>query len=160
MGSRRTDDQNHTLEPRPAPGMSDPGVLQRILVVEDDPDILTIAKIALETLGGFTVLACTSAADALAGLPAFSPDLVLLDVMMPGMDGPTAFAALRALPAGGRVPVIFVTAKVQAQEVARYLEMGAADVIAKPFDPLALADQVRAIWSRSRQTGPAERRGG
>jgi len=122
--------------------------LQRILFVEDDPDIQTVARMALEALGGFSVLACSSGEKALAEVDGFAPDLVLLDVMMPGMDGPTTLVALRQLPAGREVPVVFMTAKVQAQEVARYLELGAEEVIAKPFDPMTLAQRVCAIWNR------------
>jgi CheY-like chemotaxis protein len=121
--------------------------LRRILFVEDDPDIQTVAKMALEALGGFTVLACNSGPEALAAVDGFGPDLVLLDVMMPGMDGPTTLAGLRERPAGRAVPVIFMTAKVQAQELERYRGLGAADVIAKPFDPMALSARVRQIWS-------------
>jgi CheY-like chemotaxis protein len=122
-------------------------ILRRILFVEDDPDIQTVAKMALETLGGFTVLACNSGVEALDEVHAFAPDLVLLDVMMPGMDGPTTLTALRGLPAGRNVPVVFMTAKVQILEVARYRALGAAEVIAKPFDPLDLSNRVRAIWT-------------
>jgi len=132
--------------------------LRRILFVEDDPDIQTVAKMALEALGGFTVLACSSGAEALAEVGGFAPDLVLLDVMMPGMDGPTMLIALRQMPAGRAVPVVFMTAKVQTQEVSRYRALGAEEVIAKPFDPMSLSDRVRAIWSglQSRaQAGPA-----
>jgi two-component system, OmpR family, response regulator len=119
--------------------------LRRILFVEDDPDIQTVATMALESLGGFSVLACGSGAEALSRLDGFAPDLVLLDVMMPGMDGPATLAALRQRPAGV-VPVVFMTARVQAHEVAQYRRMGAADVIAKPFDPMALSETVRTIW--------------
>jgi two-component system, OmpR family, response regulator len=133
--------------------------LRRILFVEDDPDIQTVAKMALEALGGFTVLACSSGTEALAEVDGFAPDLVLLDVMMPGMDGPTTLIALREMPVARAVPVIFMTAKVQAQEVSRYRALGAEDVIAKPFDPMALSDRVRAIWSglRSRSEGEPRR---
>ena len=124
--------------------------LQRILFVEDDPDIQTVARMALEAVGGFRVLACSSGQEALGQLAGFSPDLVLLDVMMPGMDGPATLAALRRLPEAAAIPVVFMTAKVQAQEVAFYRELGAVDVIAKPFDPMALPDRVRSIWSRLR----------
>jgi len=119
---------------------------RRILFVEDDPDIQTVAKMALEALGGFTVLACSSGAEALAEVDRFGPDLVLLDVMMPGMDGPTTLVALREHAAGRTVPVIFMTAKVQAPELDRYRALGAEDVIAKPFDPMSLSDRVWAIW--------------
>jgi len=120
--------------------------LRRILFVEDDPDIQTVARMALEALGGFTVLACNSGAEALAKVDGFIPDLVLLDVMMPGMDGPTTLEALRKRTTCREVPVIFMTAKVQAQELAFYRELGAEEVIAKPFDPMVLAERVRTIW--------------
>jgi two-component system OmpR family response regulator len=120
--------------------------LRRILFVEDDPDIQVVATLALESLGGFGVLACGSGADALARFAEFAPDLVLLDVMMPGMDGPATLEALRRLPAGGGVPVVFMTARVQAHEILQYREMGAVDVIAKPFDPMTLAETVQTLW--------------
>jgi two-component system OmpR family response regulator len=122
--------------------------LSRIMYVDDEPDIRTIVDLVLHTLEGFSVTLCASGAEALQRAPEILPQLVLLDVMMPGMDGPETFRALRALPATSAVPVVFVTAKVQPVEVARFRGLGAADVIAKPFDPLALAGQVRAIWSR------------
>jgi len=127
--------------------------LRRILFVEDDPDIQTVAKMALEALGGFTVLACSSGAEALAEVGSFAPDLVLLDVMMPGMDGPTMLVALRQMPIGQAIPVVFMTAKVQTQEVSRYRALGAEEVIAKPFDPMSLSDRVRAIWSGLQSRG-------
>ena len=121
-------------------------VLRRILFVEDDPDIQVVAGMALESLGGFAVLSCGSGSEALSRASEFSPDLILLDVMMPGMDGPATLQALRRLPDTVRTPVVFMTARVQPQEIARYRELGAADVIAKPFDPMTLADTVRSIW--------------
>jgi two-component system, OmpR family, response regulator len=124
--------------------------LQRILLVEDDPDIQTVARMALEAVGGFRVLACSSGQEALEKLAEFPPDLVLLDVMMPGMDGPATLEALRHLPEAASIPVVFMTAKVQTQEVALYRELGAVDVIAKPFDPMSLPETVRSIWSRLR----------
>jgi two-component system, OmpR family, response regulator len=129
--------------------MKDPS-LRRILFVEDDPDIQIVAKMALEAIGGFLVLACGSGSEALSRLGEFGPDLVLLDVMMPGMDGPATMAALRDTPSGRDLPVVFMTSRVQAQEVAAYREMGAADVIAKPFDPMALSEQVRSVWDSLR----------
>ena len=121
--------------------------LQRILFVEDDPDIQVVATMALEALGGFKVLACASGVEALSRFDDFAPDLVLLDVMMPGMDGPATLAALRRLPGAEETPVVFMTARVQAHEVALYREMGAAEVIAKPFDPMTLSANVREIWA-------------
>lgn len=119
--------------------------LRRILFVEDDPDIQVVATLALESLGGFSVASCGSGSEALSRFGEIAPDLVLLDVMMPGMDGPATLEALRRLPSGD-VPVVFMTARVQAHEIARYREMGAADVIAKPFDPMTLAETVQTIW--------------
>jgi CheY-like chemotaxis protein len=128
--------------------MKDP--LRRILFVEDDPDIRMVGKMALEAIGGFTVLACGSGSEALSRLGEFSPDLILLDVMMPGMDGPATLAAVRDTAIGRELPVVFMTARVQTQEVAAYREMGAEDVIAKPFDPMTLADQVLSVWHSMR----------
>jgi len=120
--------------------------LQRILYVEDEADIQAVAKLALEMVGGFTVKICSSGEEALREAVAFAPEMILLDVMMPGMDGPTTLAALRKLPALATIPIAFMTAKVQPQEVAHYKSLGARDVIPKPFDPMNLAKQVRAIW--------------
>lgn len=122
--------------------------LERILYAEDEPDIQAVAKLALEMVGGFTVQICNNGADALEKVTGFAPDLILLDVMMPGMDGPSTLQRLRADPATANIPVIFLTAKVQASEVARYQALGALDVIAKPFDPMSLAAQVRQIWGQ------------
>lgn len=122
--------------------------LERILYVEDEPDIQTVARIALETVGGFVVRICSSGAEALEAFAQFKPDCVLLDVMMPGMDGPATLKALRALPGAAHIPVIFMTAKVQASEVSRYRALGALGVIAKPFDPMTLANAVRDIWTQ------------
>lgn len=126
--------------------------LTRILMVEDEPDIQTVARLALETVGGFTVATCDSGEQALTMAPDFGPELILLDVMMPGMDGPTTLKALRRIPELESVPVVFMTAKVQPQEVESFMAMGAEAVIAKPFDPMTLADRVREIWDQ-RQRG-------
>jgi len=120
--------------------------LARILYVEDEPDIRAIAQMALEAVGGFTVIACASGSEALARAPGAGADLLLLDVMMPGMDGPSTLKALRGLPSTANTPVIFMTAKVQAAEVAQYRELGAIDVIHKPFDPMELSAQINRIW--------------
>lgn len=125
--------------------MSSPA-LRHILFVEDDSDIQVVATMALESLGGFSVTVCSSGSEALSRFAELAPDLVLLDVMMPGMDGPATLEALRRLPEAAKVPVVFMTARVQAHETARYLELGAVDVIAKPFDPMTLSDTVRSIW--------------
>jgi two-component system, OmpR family, response regulator len=122
--------------------------LNRILYVEDEPDIQAVARLALEMVGGFTVKICSSGQEALASVAAFAPDLILLDVMMPGMDGPATLQALREQPALAAIPVVFMTAKVQPAEVQHYRGIGAVDVIPKPFDPMTLATQVRDAWGR------------
>ena len=120
--------------------------LQRILYVEDDPDIQAIAVMVLETIHGFTLEVCSSGNEAVQKAEAFNPDLILLDVMMPNMDGPETLERLREFPTLAVTPVVFMTAKVQPQEVQAYLDLGAVGVIAKPFDPMILADQLREIW--------------
>ena len=122
--------------------------LKRLLYVEDEPDIRAVAQVALQHIGGFDLKVCESGEQAVREAEAFLPDMVLLDVMMPGMDGPGTLRALRALPALQGVPVAFMTAKVQPDEVAQFIAIGAVGVIAKPFDPMTLADQVRALWER------------
>ncbi len=122
--------------------------LKRILHVEDDRSIQAVAKLALETLGGFEVLSCLSGQEALDQVQGFNPDFIRLDVMMPGMDGPATLSKLRELVDIEQVPVAFMTAKVQPQEIEQYRQLGAREVIVKPFDPMTLAAQVRSIWSR------------
>lgn len=124
-------------------------MLTNILYVEDDLDIQAVAQIALEIVGGLSLKICSSGAEALAAIDeGFVPDLLLLDVMMPNMDGPTTLAGLRLLPPTADTPVIFMTAKVQASELDFYVSLGAIGVIAKPFDPMELSDQVRALWNK------------
>jgi CheY-like chemotaxis protein len=123
-----------------------PTPLAKILCAEDDPDIQAIMQMALEHVGGYTVLIAPNGREALDHAPAFAPDLILLDVMMPEMDGPTTLEALRADPALADIPVIFLTAKAQQHEIERYRALGIAEVISKPFDPLTLPERVRAIW--------------
>lgn len=121
--------------------------LTRILYVEDEPDIQAVAQIALESVGGFELSVCSSGEEALKAVSAFSPQLLLLDVMMPGMDGPTTLAEIRKMPEFNKTPAIFMTAKVQPQEVEQLLSLGAIEVIAKPFDPMSLADSIRKSWN-------------
>lgn len=122
-------------------------VLQRILMVEDEADIQVVASLALEAVGGFEVEVCSSGAEAIERAPQFAPDLLLLDVMMPEMDGPSTLQALRQLPQTAHTPVVFMTAKVQPQEVAYYKELGAVGVVSKPFDPMTLAATINDIWN-------------
>ena len=122
--------------------------LQRILMIEDDLDIQAVARLALESLGGFTVEICSRGHEALDTAPAFGPDLILLDVMMPGMDGPTTLQHLRALPQTAAVPVAFMTAKVMPHEIEYYKTLGALEVIRKPFDPMTISETLTIIWNQ------------
>jgi two-component system, OmpR family, response regulator len=126
--------------------LSSPSPLQKILYVDDEKDIQTIARMALEMVGKFTVRACSSGSEAVNAFPEFRPDLVLLDVMMPEMDGPTTLARIRVLAGGEAIPVVFMTAKVQQHEIAYLKNLGALEVIAKPFDPMTLSTAIRTIW--------------
>jgi CheY-like chemotaxis protein len=126
-----------------------PRELKRILYVEDEASIRTIAVTVLEALGGFTVIACGSGKQALEAAPVANADLILLDVMMPEMDGPATLIALRKIPQTAKTPVMFMTAKVQASEILQFKSLGAIDVIVKPFDPMTLSAQISEIWQRS-----------
>jgi CheY-like chemotaxis protein len=124
--------------------------LNRILHVDDDEDIRTVTRIALEVVGGFTVLQCNSGQEALARAEAFAPDLILLDVMMPGIDGEQTFQKLREIPTLVDLPIVFATAKVHEQSMTQLFAIGAAGVVAKPFDPIELPNTLRSIWNRAR----------
>lgn len=115
---------------------------KQILVIDDEDDIREVAQVSLEMIGNWAVLTARSGQEGLAKAEAEQPDAILLDVMMPDMDGPTTFQQLRNTPAICHIPVILVTAKVQASDQRRFASLGIKGVIAKPFDPLTLADQV------------------
>ena len=114
--------------------------------VDDDDAIRAITLVALERVGGLTLRSCSSGADALRQLTGFAPQMILLDVMMPELDGPTTLELLKQETDLGKVLVVFMTAKVQEQEIARYRALGACDVIIKPFDPMTLSDRLHRIW--------------
>ena len=120
----------------------------KILHVEDDLDILEVAKLALEVVGGFEVLQCSSGAEALRRAAAFGPDLFLLDMMMPEMSGEQVLENFRKDPQFDNVPAIFMTARAQASEVEALKSSGAIDVIVKPFDPMTLAEQINEALAR------------
>lgn len=121
--------------------------LQRVLYVEDEPDIQAVAKLALEVVGELTVQVCSNGDEALAKAVDFDAQLLLLDVMMPGMDGPTTLGKLRELSGYAETPAIFMTAKVQPSEVAHLKSLGAIEVIAKPFDPMSLATTLKRLYA-------------
>ena len=115
----------------------------RILHVDDEPDIREIVDMSLSLSSDFELRACGSGSEALAAASEWSPLLILLDVMMPGMDGPTTLAHLRKNPQTSAIPVLFMTARAQTREVEQFIALGAQGVISKPFDPMALPFLVR-----------------
>ncbi|MBT5565150.1 MAG: response regulator [Rhodospirillaceae bacterium] len=121
-------------------------ILKKILHVEDESDIRAIAKMSLEKIGQLEVESCASGQDALDRVAAFAPDMVLLDAMMPEMDGPEVLKQLRARDDTNHIPIVFMTAKVQASEIEGYKVLGALEVISKPFDPMTLHQQLKDIW--------------
>lgn len=123
--------------------------LERILYAEDESDIQEVASLALEAVGGFTLKVCNTGLEAVQAAAHFKPDLILLDVMMPVMDGPTTLRELRKIAGLESTPTVFMTAKVQSQEVAAYKAMGALAVIPKPFDPMELAATIQDIWQKN-----------
>lgn len=123
--------------------------LRRVLVADDEPDIRTVARLALETVGGLDVRLCASGDEVSNTFASYQPDLVVLDVMMPNVDGVAALAAIRAQPGGASVPVVFLTAKAHDEELRQLEGLGAADVIAKPFDPMTLATRLCVAWGRA-----------
>src|SRR5271157_404750 len=115
--------------------------MKRILIIDDEDDVREVAQMSLETSGNWEVLTASSGPEGLAKAHTEQPDVILLDIMMPGMDGATAFRRLRSDPRTGHIPVIFFTAKTQAADRRHFDGLGAA-VIVKPFDPLTLASEV------------------
>lgn len=120
--------------------------LKRIAYVEDEPDIRAVAELALTVVGGFELNVSEDARQAIRNIPVFAPDLILLDVMMPGMTGPELLVQIRKIPAVSDTPVIFMTAKALKHEVDHYRDLGAVGVIPKPFDPMNLPTQVQELW--------------
>jgi CheY-like chemotaxis protein len=117
----------------------------RILIIDDEDDIREIAAMSLETVAGWEVMVANSGAQGLVRASSYKPDAILLDVMMPGMDGPTTFRELRKNPATEKIPVLLLTAKVQASDQRRFADLDVAAVLVKPFDPLTLSRQIAEI---------------
>jgi CheY-like chemotaxis protein len=115
---------------------------RRILIVDDEDDIREVAQVSLELVGQYEVLTASSGRDGLRFARQERPDAILLDVMMPDMDGPATLAELRADPVTKDIPVVFLTAKTQSAERGRLALLGAAGILTKPFDPLTLASDV------------------
>ena len=125
-----------------------------ILCIDDEEDILEVVQLCLSFDGGFSTSTCKGGTEALDFLEQVRPDLILLDVMMPRMDGPATLAAIRTIEEARDLPVIFMTARVQGSEVEHYLKLGAIGVVPKPFDPVTLASEIRkAFDARVQRTG-------
>lgn len=115
----------------------------RILLVDDEPDVREVVDVSLGLDPDFKTRACASGADALVTAAEWSPSIILLDVMMPLMDGPTTLANLRKNPRTAHIPVVFLTARTQSEEIEQYAKLGAKGVLSKPFNPMTLAASVR-----------------
>lgn len=127
--------------------------LERVVFVEDDPDITELIDIALNTIGGMSAVGFSSGHTAIKEAAAHAPQIILLDVMMPDIDGPETLKELRGQKEFEHVPAIFLTAKVHPNEIQRLRDLGADGVISKPFDPMTLADKLRSIWKEVAKTG-------
>ena len=120
----------------------------KILYLEDDPSLSELAMIGLSAHPRMDVLHCGSGKEAIAASVNYQPQLCLFDVMLPEMDGPTAFSLVKETLCVEELPVIFMTAKAQQHEVEHYMSLGALGVIRKPFNPLAIGDEVESMWSK------------
>lgn len=118
---------------------------KKILLIDDEDAIIEVTRVTLETLAGWTVITAASGPEGVARAQTEQPDAILLDVMMPEMDGPCTLKELKADPQTQNLPVIFLTAKVQAADIRRYQELGAQGAIAKPYDPLRLACEIESV---------------
>lgn len=118
-----------------------------ILYAEDEEILQKIVKYALERFGNYSVMTCDDGTQAVAAALKYRPDLIILDVMMPGKDGLTAFEEIRAIPEVADTPIVFMTARIQPDEVEVYRKIGAVNVIGKPFEPSHLPDIISEIWS-------------
>ncbi|HTA85719.1 MAG TPA: response regulator [Silvibacterium sp.] len=115
---------------------------RRILIIDDEDDIRQVAALSLETVAGWEVVTASSGADGIRSAQVEKPDAILLDVMMPGMDGPTTFLEIKKNPEIAGIPVILLTAKVQGADQKRFANLGVSAILFKPFDPLTLAQQM------------------
>jgi CheY-like chemotaxis protein len=120
-------------------------VAHKVLIIDDEDDIREVAALSLESVAGWEVITASSGSQGLARAVEHQPDAILLDVMMPGMDGPTTFRELRKNPATAKIPVLLLTAKVQSSDQRRFADLGVEAVLFKPFDPLTLSDQIAGV---------------
>ncbi len=120
--------------------------LKKIMYVDDAPDLRTMVEASLGRLGGYDMRLCDSGETALVEVLEFAPDLILLDVMMSGISGPDTLHIMQQADELSSIPVVFMTSKATANEIEQYKQLGAIDVVPKPFDPMQLADILEAIW--------------
>jgi CheY-like chemotaxis protein len=123
--------------------------MRRILIIDDEDDIREVAALSLESIAGWQIYTASSGAEGIQAAIAEKPDAILMDVMMPAMDGPTTFKEMQKSPEIAHIPVILLTAKVQGVDQRRFAGLGVAAVLFKPFDPLSLAEEISAAlgWS-------------
>jgi CheY-like chemotaxis protein len=119
--------------------------MRRVLIIDDEDDIREVAALSLEATAGWQILTASSGAEGIAIAAAEQPDAILMDVMMPGVDGPTTFSAMQQNPAIAKIPVLLLTAKVQGVDQRRFAGLGLAGILFKPFDPLTLAEQISEV---------------
>jgi two-component system OmpR family response regulator len=122
------------------------GELKKVLYIDDEQDILDIVQMCLETIGNLEVTTSTNSKDALSLMNEVRPDLVMLDVMMPESDGPSVLNEIRKHKEFEDIPILFVTARVQTEDIDNYKKLGAASVISKPFDPMEISNEVQEAW--------------
>jgi CheY-like chemotaxis protein len=116
--------------------------VRRVLIIDDEDDIREVAALSLEAIAGWEIATASCGADGIEMAQSFQPDAILMDVMMPGMDGPTTFRAMQQIAEIAHIPVLLLTAKVQGVDQRRFADLGVAAVLFKPFDPLTLAQQI------------------
>ena len=119
--------------------------MRKILIIDDEDDIREVAALSLESVAGWDIVTANSGAQGIARAAEHHPDAILLDVMMPGMDGPTTFRELRKNPSTASIPVLLLTAKVQATDQKRFADLGVSAVLTKPFDPMTLSKQIAGV---------------
>ena len=115
---------------------------RKILIIDDEDDIREVAALSLESVAGWDVIKASSGAQGLARAAEHQPDAILLDVMMPGMDGPSTFREIRKNPSTAQIPVLLLTAKVQGTDQRHFADLGVQAILFKPFDPLTLSKQI------------------
>lgn len=125
--------------------------LKKILYAEDEPDVQTVVGLTIESMSDYKIKICENGKKLLEYVEEYAPDLILLDVMMPEMDGPTTFKNLQTKETTKEIPVVFMTAKAQVHEVEKFKEIGAWGVIIKPFDPMTLCEDIQEIWSQNNE---------